>query len=767
MNTPPRDNWDSRTSRWALRMALALGLPLAMFLVFLLAVSTDNTAQPSPLFGWLYWINFGVAGLLLVLVLALGLRLGWRLHKRRFGSKLLFKLAAVFALVGVLPGVVIYTVSYQFVARSIETWFDVKVEGALSAGLNLGRTTLNVLLTDLQNKARNLAVQIAEDPTLMSPLTLEQLRQQLGLQQITVFDGNGTVLVTAGGNPFSLIPDIPGPNGMRQLRTMGAFADIEGGDDGASKTAQALKLRAVVSLPTRNFILPGHGRYLQLIQNVPQAISGSALEVQRAYAEYQERALGREGLKRMYISTLTLTLFLAVFLAVLLAVMLGNQLAKPLLLLADGMRAVAEGDLRPKPQLQRNDELGVLVRSFNAMTNQLAEARAQVQINHAALEASRAYLQSVLDNLSAGVLVLGSDLRLELANPSATRLLRAPLQGMIGQPLDQYPPLAAFAHTIAEAFSALDEQDPGGANPHWLQQIDYPLPGSDASITLLVRGARLALPGQAASVVVFDDITEIISAQRSLAWAEVARRLAHEIKNPLTPIQLSAERLQMKLAPKLEGADRDMLQRSTTTIVNQVQAMQHMVNDFRDYARLPAGKPVAMNLNALIRDVLNLYTSLSAHDDTSADEDPEIKAELASTLPDILGNPTQLRQVIHNLLQNAIDAVAAQPERRVRVRTEVLPAQTGGAMRVRLSVSDNGPGFSDKILQRAFEPYVTSKPRGTGLGLAVVKKIAEEHHARVEIQNLQANGTVCGARVSLIFPALAQQSMEQTPPQHA
>jgi multi-sensor signal transduction histidine kinase (EC 2.7.13.3) len=218
----------------------------------------------------------------------------------------------------------------------------------------------------------------------------------------------------------------------------------------------------------------------------------------------------------------------------------------------------------------------------------------------------------VLDNLSAGVLVLGSDQRLALANPSATRLLRAPLQGLIGQPLNQHPSLQALAQTIAEAFTSLDEQDNAGPSPHWLQQIEYPLPGSDATITLLARGARLALPGQPASVVVFDDISEVISAQRSLAWAEVARRLAHEIKNPLTPIQLSAERLQMKLAAKLEGADRDMLQRSTTTIVNQVQAMQHMVNDFRDYARLPAGKPEAMNLNALIQDVLNLYTSLPA-----------------------------------------------------------------------------------------------------------------------------------------------------------
>ena len=767
MTRPSSNAWDSRTSRWATRMALALGLPLAVFLVFLLAVSTDNTGQPSPFFAWLYWINFVVAGVLLLVVLALGLRLGWRLHKRRFGSRLLFKLAAVFALVGVLPGVVIYTVSYQFVARSIETWFDVKVEGALSAGLNLGRTTLNVLQNDLQSKARNLSVQIADDPTLLSPLSMEQLRQQLGLQQITVFDGNGTVLVTAGGNPFSLVPDLPGPNSMRQLRTMGSIADIEGGDDSASQAPQTLKLRVVISLPTRNFVLPGHGRYLQLIQNVPQAISSSALEVQRAYGEYQERALGREGLKRMYISTLTLTLFLAVFLAVLLAVVLGNQLAKPLLLLADGMKAVAEGDLRQKPNFQRNDELGVLVRSFNAMTNQLAEARAQVQFNHDALEASRAYLQSVLDNLSTGVLVLGSDQRLALANPSATRLLRAPLQGLLGQPLNQHPSLQALAQTIADAFTSLDEQEDAGPSPHWLQQIEYPLPGSDATITLLARGARLALPGQPASVVVFDDISEVISAQRSIAWAEVARRLAHEIKNPLTPIQLSAERLQMKLAAKLEGADRDMLQRSTTTIVNQVQAMQHMVNDFRDYARLPAGKPVAMNLNALIQDVLNLYTSLPAHDGASPEEQPQVRADLAADLPHILGNATQLRQVIHNLLQNAIDAVAAQPVRKVRIRTEALPTPSGAALRVRLSVSDNGPGFSDKILNRAFEPYVTSKPRGTGLGLAVVKKIAEEHHARIEIQNLQSEGSVCGARVSLIFPGLAQQHSVDAPQRQA
>jgi nitrogen fixation/metabolism regulation signal transduction histidine kinase len=758
--------WDSRTSRWAAWTALLLGLPLAVFLVFLLAVSTKNAAAPSPYFGYLYWINIAVAGVLTLVVAALAFRLAWRLHKRRFGSRLLFKLAAVFALVGVLPGVVIYTVSYQFVARSIETWFDVRVEGALSAGLNLGRTTLNVLEADLQAKARNLAVQITEDPTTLSPLTLEQLRQQFGVEQITVFDGNGSVLVTAGGNPFALVPDLPGPTAMRQLRTMGSLADIEGGDDGADEHPQSLRLRVVISLPSRNFVLPGHGRYLQLIQKVPDAISSSALEVQRAYGEYQERALGRQGLKRMYISTLTLTLFLAVFLAVLLAVIMGNQLAKPLLLLADGMKAVAGGDLRQKPALHRNDELGVLIRSFNDMTGQLAEARAQAQFNQEALEASRAYLQSVLDNLSTGVLVLDGDQKLTLANPSATRLLRAPLQGLIGQPLQSHPELGAFGATIATAFAELEPQDSGGAGPHWLQQIEYTPPGSDASITLLVRGANLALPAQRASVVVFDDITEVISAQRSIAWAEVARRLAHEIKNPLTPIQLSAERLQMKLASKLEGADRDMLQRSTTTIVNQVQAMQHMVNAFRDYARQPGAQPKPMNLNTLIGDVLNLYATMAVGDGLSPDEHPLVQADLAADLPEVLADAAQLRQVIHNLLQNAIDAVAAQPERHVRIRTEVLVANAAAPTRVRLSVSDNGPGFGEKILARAFEPYVTTKSRGTGLGLAVVKKIAEEHHARIEIQNRLSEGRVCGARVSLIFPALAPMSDTPAPVRH-
>ncbi len=731
----------NRTTRVASWVALVVGLPLVVFLVFLLAVSTKNTAAVNPLFGILYWINLAVAALLLLLILGLSSRLLWRLRKRRFGSRLLFKLAMVFTLVGLLPGVIIYVVSYQFVARSIETWFDVKVERALTSGLNLGRTTLNVLLADLSAKGRNVAGQLVDTRGDVSPVALEQLLQQLSLEQATVFDGNGNVVASAGGNPFALVPDLPGAEAMRQLRLMGQLASVEGGEDGVASASSQLRLRVVIPLPTRSLLLPGHQRYLLLVQNVPNAISRSALEVQRAYAEYQERALGREGLRRMYISTLTLTLFLTVFAAVLLAVVLGNQLASPLLLLADGMRAVAGGDLRQRPEARSGDELGTLTRSFNAMTAQLADARQQAEASRQALEASRAYLQSVLDNLSAGVLVLDDSLRLTLANPSATRVLRVAVQGSIGQAIASVEGLQGFASEIQAAFQELG----AGSGDHWLRQLDYTPPGSDTAVTLLVRGARLLLPGQGAAVVVFDDISELISAQRSLAWGEVARRLAHEIKNPLTPIQLSAERLQMKLESRLSGSDRDMLTRATGTIVNQVTAMRRMVDEFRDYARTPVTHVEPMDLNKLVGDVLNLYAAQSAH----------VHAELGTSLPTIEGDAAQLRQVVHNLVQNALDAIAGQEQGGVTIRTDTYRSGSSGTQRVRLSVSDTGPGFSDKVLARAFEPYVTTKPRGTGLGLAVVKKIAEEHHARVEVQNLGTPGATSGARVSLIFPAMA------------
>jgi nitrogen fixation/metabolism regulation signal transduction histidine kinase len=490
---------------------------------------------------------------------------------------------------------------------------------------------------------------------------------------------------------------------------------------------------------------PGEERFLLAVQPVPRQLAANALAVQSAYSEYQQRALARNGLRRMYIGTLTLALVLSVFGAVLLAALLGNQLVRPLILLADGVRQVAAGDLRAKPVFASRDELGGLTRSFADMTAQLAEAREEVQRGVTQLEGARTRLQTILDNLTAGVVVFDREGRIDTVNPGATRILRLPLTVFLGRRLDEVPELGGFARSVWQRFELHATSPEAGERDHWQEAFEL-RPGERDTQMLLVRGATL--PNDA-RLMVFDDITEVVSAQRSAAWSEVARRLAHEIKNPLTPIQLSAERLQHKLQAKLDGSDEALLVRSVATIVNQVQAMKQLVNEFRDYARLPAAQLTPLDLNALVNEVLTLYGEMQ--------EQGRLQAQLGEGLPLIMGDATQLRQVVHNLVQNALDAVADKPTGLVRVATSAALGESGELRAVRLTVLDNGPGFAENVLRRAFEPYITTKSKGTGLGLAVVKKIADEHRATVRIANLRdaagsaTEGPVRGARVSLSF----------------
>jgi nitrogen fixation/metabolism regulation signal transduction histidine kinase len=432
-----------------------------------------------------------------------------------------------------------------------------------------------------------------------------------------------------------------------------------------------------------------------------------------------------------------------VFAAVLLAIVLGNQLARPLLLLADGVRQVAAGDLTAKPVFPSSDELGGLTRSFAAMTAQVADARLQVQGGMQQLERARGRLQTILDTLTAGVVVFDRDGGIDTVNPGAARILQRPLASWRGRRLSEVPGLGDFARGVEQRFELLTTSPEAGERDQWQDSFELQR-GDGATLTLLVRGAMLAGESQ---LMVFDDITEVVSAQRSAAWAEVARRLAHEIKNPLTPIQLSAERLQHRLAAKLEGADQALLLRSVNTIVAQVQAMQTLVNEFRDYARLPAAQMQALDLNALANEVMGLYGQ--------ALDNGLLLARLEPGLPRILGDPSQLRQVVHNLVQNGLDAVTDRPDGQVELMSSAARGEHGELRAVRLTVIDNGPGFADKVLKRAFEPYVTTKVKGTGLGLAVVKKIADEHGARLRAANLhqgdEPDGPVTGARVSLSF----------------
>ena len=757
MNTPPVSAdqryplRSSRAFRWSLFVAVAVIMAIGIVLMFLLTQATGNRELYERNYGRLFVINVAVAALLLLVIVWIAVRLFTRLRQRKFGSRLLVKLAAIFALVGFLPGLLIYVVSYQFVSRSIESWFDVKVEGALEAGLNLGRVTLDTLANDLANKTRSAAQELADTPTAMAPLALERLREQLTASDVVLWSGTGQPIASAGQSRFQLNPERPSSQLLRNVRSQRAVAVIEGLDDPGGLNNTRIKALAVVSAQTVGLL--AEPRILQVTQTLPAPLVANAISVQEANREYQQRALGREGLRRMYIGTLTLSLFLAVFGAVLLAIVLGNQLARPLLVLAAGVREVAAGDLSPKPALQGKDELGGLTRSFAEMTQQLADARAAVDKSMVQVNAARAHLQTILDNLTAGVIVLDEQGRILTSNPGATRILRVPLAACEGRPLAAIEGLEAFGAAVQQQFDEyLAERRQHGLD-HWQQSFELGAVGAGAPqnvVTLVARGAEMPgdQPGRTARLLVFDDISEIVSAQRAQAWGEVARRLAHEIKNPLTPIQLSAERLEKKLAGKLAAPEQAVVTKSVQTIVDQVDAMKRLVNEFRDYARLPAAELKPVDLNALESDVLHMYAREG--DGEHAAHVP-VRMELDPRCRPILGDAQQLRQVLHNLLQNAQDATEGAAVREVTVKTQ----WNEGSRRTRLVVQDSGSGFPDHILKRAFEPYVTTKAKGTGLGLAVVKKIADEHAARVDLKNRVENGLMLGAQVSLSFPVAA------------
>jgi nitrogen fixation/metabolism regulation signal transduction histidine kinase len=738
--------------RWLMVVSAAVVLGLGLVLLFLLTQATDNRELYERNYSQLFGLNVVVAALLMCVIVWLTVRLLLRLRQGKFGSRLLLKIAATFALVGFLPGLLIYSVSYQFVSRSIESWFDVKVEGALDAGLSLGRSTLDTLASDLGQKTRNASVQINDLPDASVGVALERMREQLGADDVILWNQSGQAVASAGESRFKITPDRPSTSQLRQVRTQSVVTAIEGLDEANTQGTAQARIRALVLVAPSGLGLLMEARVLQVTKAIPPTLVANALAVETAYREYQERALGRDGLRSMYIGTLTLSLFLAVFGAVLLAILLGNQLARPLLMLAEGVRDVAAGDLSPKPALQGRDELGGLTRSFADMTQQLADARAAVDRSMAQVHTSRANLQTILDNLTAGVIVLDEYGVIQSSNPGATRILRVPLAAWEGRALADIEGLAEFAQHVQREFEGFWGERSQHGLDHWQQSFELHTTAISPAvqmtddtrqhITLLARGA--VLPNNA-RLLVFDDISEIVSAQRAQAWGEVARRLAHEIKNPLTPIQLSAERLAMKLEGKVAEPEQVILNKSVKTIVEQVDAMKRLVNEFRDYARLPVAELKTLDLNALVQDVMQLYGNENAA--------VPVRAELDPGCPAIQGDAQQLRQVVHNLLQNAQDATEGGSDPAVSIATQWVPASG----RVRLVVRDNGPGFPAKILKRAFEPYVTTKSRGTGLGLAVVKKIAEEHSARVDLKNRELEGVVIGAQVSLSFQVADSQ----------
>lgn len=688
-------------------------------LLFLLASASANTALFARHYPWLLALN-AVVALALLVSIAWQLQALWREYRAQvFGSRLKLRLMLMFGLISVVPGLLIYAVSVQFVTKSIETWFDVRVEKALEAGLNLGRSTLDSLLADLLSKAQSMALELSDRSETQRRVELRRLRDLNSVHSAALYTSAGVLLVSASGDAGKRLPLPPSADQLRRARLERHVAVIE------SLSEKDLLLRALVVVPSPS--LGGDVRILQLTDPVPANLAINANSVQSVYADYQELSLGREGLNRIYAMTLTLTVLLALFTAIALAFVLARRLSAPLSILAEGTQAVAAGDYTPRQAVYSSDELGVLTRSFKQMTSQLDDARRDNERQRAELEAARAYLESILANLSAGVLVFDHGFVLRTINEGALTILADDFEDLLSQPTERWPRQQVLGEAIRRAFAEHQDNE-------WQEQIELDHPGGLPQ-TLLLRGTPLATDAYGGYVVVFDDVTRLIAAQRSAAWGEVARRLAHEIKNPLTPIQLSAERLQMKLSDRLAGSDAEMLTRATQTIITQVQAMKRMVNDFSDYARMPAPELSAVDLNALVSDVLALYETSVAR----------LEPKLAAKLPPVWGDATQLRQIIHNLLRNAEDAQEGMASPCIGIITRRCENT------VELVITDRGPGFPPELLARVFEPYVTTKSGGTGLGLAIVKKIVDEHHGQISINNRQP----VGARISIRLPLAA------------
>ena len=683
---------------------------IGVALLYLLSSASANTALFSHHYSSL---------LILTGVLALGLlalvgyqlwQLRIRLKEQVFGAKLMLRLTIFFSLIAILPGLLMYAVSVQFLGKSIESWFDIRVEKALEGGLNLGRNSLETGLKELGKKGRLLSLILAEQSSERYSATLVRLVDKAEAQRAAVFNLDGKLLASSsyGNRPLHSIPD---QQMLHEAVERGIYSLVDALPD------NHLILR--VLLPINVEGSPGERRILQLLQPVPQQFSADAETVQEVYRDYQELTLSRLGLKRLYGITLTLSLLIVLLSAVSAAFFLSGRLSSPLAALAEGARAVAQGNFSGNYPVQSRDELGALTGLFNQMTAQLSDAKKLSEKQQSQVENAKGYLESILTHLSSGVVVVDEQFRLRLVNASAEQILGTPLRDMHGKTLSEivseYILMRSFADAVVTAAEA--------AGSEWHKQIERL--SKNGEQMLLLRGTRLTTAMDSSYVIVFDDITHLLQAERQAAWGEVARRLAHEIKNPLTPIQLSAERMQHKLSDKLDEQDAKLLQRATQTIVSQVAAMKNMVSDFADYARAPAPKLALLDMHQLLSEVMGLYEANSS----------PIALQLGADHTWLHGDATRLRQVVHNLLHNAHDALQQVEHPQIVLSTASTHSE------FHLMISDNGSGIQEQVLARIFEPYMTTKAKGTGLGLPIVKKIVEEHGGRIVIENKSSGGT--------------------------
>ena len=704
---------------------LILLVALAAALVYSLTLATNSGSPLSEYFWWL----IAAGGLIVTILLAMLLRYGWLLlrHNRHnmLGSRLTRRLALMFTLIAVLPGLFLFGVSAQFISYSINSWFGNDTAQALESSLTLSKSALDNTLDNTIEQAAALQVEIISR-TSMGGTAAEALRlsgETARFSQVGLYNPADctTELIS---NPAALPPPPAEKEVAEELQRHGSSRSV-------TNINGKLYAQGWLALPAAQ----EKGKALFFRRPIPDNVARDAELIENARSKYAELTYAKQGLQTFFLITLLAAALLSIMLALVIALYFARRFIEPILSLAEGAKAVAQGDFSQPRPVYRNDELGQLTRLFNHMTEQLAIAREAEELNRIRQEAARHYLETVLESLTAGVITLDETGRLKTLNRSAENILGLPLSELSGSNWHDWPQSVPQYLLLTELFQTIL------ATEHTGKPVQTAYTGGDEARILLAKATPLPADNGGGTVLVFDDITLLVRAQKEAAWGEVAKRLAHEIRNPLTPIQLSAERLAWKLQDKLGEQDAQILARSTDTIIKQVAAMKEMVEAFRNYARAPSLKLEKQDLNKIIEEVLLLYEAGACTFDA-----------VFSNIPAVMyADATAMRQVLHNIFKNAAEAAeeAAQPQ--VHIHT----ANTDG--QITLTVANNGKSFGKDMLANAFEPYVTDKPTGTGLGLPVVKKIVEEHGGRIALSN-PAEGGAC---VKITLPALVEEHYEK------
>ncbi len=727
--------------RFSGKTPIVLLLALLLGSLYLMSGATENSEQ----FGRIYIPLLIINGMILLLLLGLiGVKLGRLVRQYRnhaTGSRLTARLVVMFVVLAVTPVSVLYYFSLGFIRHGIDSWFDVRVEQVMSDALELSRTTLDWRLRDMMRQTEQMARSVSETGPQQQLNLLSTLRSQAGAREVAIVQPNGSISDFSNANPRQLTPTAIDATVLAQLKSGLAYVGLEP-DKGSDKAPFA---RLVVSIPaSSDNVTP---RLLQAIFPVPPGIDALMERVRHASSQYEQLAFFSGPLKFSFTLTLSLVLLLSMFTAIWVAFYLAQRLVAPIRILAIGTRAVTEGDYhRQLPTtVAADDELGFLVKSFNTMMLRIALAQQEAERSRQNLEGQKGYLETVLGHLSSGVMTFSGEGRLLTANAAAEQILGVEFNSSIGTTLTEI----GQAHEHSQAFVDMLLTQIGAAHEGWQEQVA--LYGASGRQMLMCRGVHLPArlvekQEDAGYVVVFDDVTALLQAQRDAAWGEVARRIAHEIKNPLTPIRLSAERLRHKYLPTMNEEESQLLDRATHTIIQQVENMKELVNAFAEYARAPQLELLPLDLNALINEVLELYRSSPRPLLLEINLDPQIRQ--------INADAGRIRQLIHNLVKNAIEA--AEGDIHLKIETHQI---AGEIPQVELSVTDSGPGIPDELIDKIFEPYVSTKPKGDGLGLAIVKKIVEEHNGTLWAENLNNGGVRFSVRLplQLAHPPLQQQ----------